>query len=154
MAQQIVIEVPGTKISELEKTSSVSRGDVAPVVQGDETKQADIGQIADFVKSELGSAAIKDESDFATPAAVAEVNQSSQMRDDAQNERIDNVEHGLVSIGGGADASFSTYAEMIAYVPLKLMFQSVIMIQTLNYVVYIRGQVLNMWRVMILLLPQ
>ncbi|EXS24379.1 GDSL-like Lipase/Acylhydrolase family protein [Acinetobacter baumannii 573719] len=119
MAQQIVIEVPGTKISELEKTSSVSRGDVAPVVQGEETKQADIGQISDFVKSELGTAALKNESDFATPAAVAESSLASQMRDDAQNERIDNVEHGLVSIGSGADASFSTYAEMIAYVPPK-----------------------------------
>ncbi len=119
MAQQIVIEVPGTKISELEKTSSVSRGDVAPVVQGEVTKQADIGQISDFVKSELGSAALKNETDFATPAAVVEVSQASQLRDDAQNERIDNVEHGLVSIGSGADASFSTYAEMIAYVPPK-----------------------------------
>ena len=59
MAQQIVIEVPGTKISELERTSSVSRTDVTPVVQNDETKQAEIGQIADFVKSELGSAALK-----------------------------------------------------------------------------------------------
>ena len=58
MAQQIVIEVPGTKISELERTSSVSRTDVTPV-QNDETKQAEIGQIADFVKSELGSAALK-----------------------------------------------------------------------------------------------
>ncbi|NLP54430.1 SGNH/GDSL hydrolase family protein [Acinetobacter baumannii] len=119
MAQQIVIEVPGTKISELEKTSSLSRGDVAPVVQGEETKQADIGQISDFVRSELGTAALKNESDFATPAAVAEANQASQIRDDAQNERIDAVEHGLVSIGSGADASFSTYAEMIAYVPQK-----------------------------------
>lgn len=119
MAQQIIIEVPGTKISELEKTSSVSRGDVTPVVQNEETKQADIGQISDFVKSELGTAALKNETDFATPAAVAEASQASQMRDDAQNERIDNVEHGLVSIGSGADASFSTYAEMIAYVPPK-----------------------------------
>lgn len=119
MAQQIVIEVPGTKISELEKTSSVSRGDVTPVVQNEETKQADIGQISDFVKSELGTAALKNESDFATPAAVAAASQASQSRDDAQNERIDNVEHGLVSIGSGADASFSTYAEMIAYVPPK-----------------------------------
>lgn len=95
MAQQIVIEVPGTKISELERTSSVSRTDVTPVVQNDETKQAEIGQIADFVKSELGSAALKNESDFATPASVASASQASQARDDAQNERIDNVEFGL-----------------------------------------------------------
>ncbi|MEG8267176.1 hypothetical protein MKR65_13190 [Acinetobacter baumannii] len=59
MAQQIVIEVPGTKISELEKASSISRNDVTPVVQDDETKQAEIGQIADLVISELGSAALK-----------------------------------------------------------------------------------------------
>ncbi|MDO0888121.1 hypothetical protein NCW36_10475 [Acinetobacter pittii] len=78
MAQQIVIEVPGTKISELERTSSVSRTDVTPVVQNDETKQAEIGQIADFVKSELGSAALKNESDFATPASVASASQASQ----------------------------------------------------------------------------
>ncbi|EPF6400677.1 SGNH/GDSL hydrolase family protein [Acinetobacter baumannii] len=119
MAQQIVIEVPGTKISELEKASSISRNDVTPVVQDDETKQAEIGLIADLVKSELGSAALKNESDFATPSAVTEAEAASQARDDAQNERIDSVEHGLVSIGSGADASFSTYAEMIAYVPPK-----------------------------------
>ncbi|AIL81077.1 hypothetical protein IX87_21410 [Acinetobacter baumannii] len=120
MAQQtIVIEVPGTPISELEPTSSVSPNDVLPVVQGDQTKKAPLEQVADLVKSGLGTAALKNESDFATPAAVAEASQASQMRDDAQNERIDNVEHGLVSIGSGADASFSTYAEMIAYVPPK-----------------------------------
>ncbi|MFV5555870.1 hypothetical protein VXR69_06300 [Acinetobacter baumannii] len=117
MAQQIVIEVPGTKISELEKTSSVSRGDVTPVVQGETTKQADIGQISDFVKSELGTAALKNESDFATPAAVAEAAAASQARDDAQNERIDATEYGLVAIGNGADKSFSTYAQMLVYVP-------------------------------------
>ncbi|HFG2491837.1 hypothetical protein OW666_11450 [Acinetobacter baumannii] len=117
MAQQIVIEVPGTKISELEKTTSVSRGDVTPVVQGEETKQADIGQIADFVKSELGSASTKDASEFATPTDVSSVAIASQQRDDAQNERLDNVEYGLIAIGNGADKSFSTYAEMIAYVP-------------------------------------
>ncbi|EOV8808851.1 hypothetical protein ACN63X_003725 [Acinetobacter baumannii] len=119
MAQQIVIEVPGTKISELEKASSVSRNDVTPVVQADETKQAEIGQIADLVKSELGTAALKNESDFATPTSVQESSQASQLRDDAQNERIDNIEYGLVAIGNGADASFATYAEMIAYVPTK-----------------------------------
>ncbi|MDC4908446.1 hypothetical protein NQ998_15555, partial [Acinetobacter baumannii] len=119
MAQQIVIEVPGTKISELEKTTSVSRGDVTPVVQGEETKQADIGQIADFVKSELGSAATKDASEFATPTDVSSVAIASQQRDDAQNERLDNVEYGLIAIGNGTDKSFSTYAEMIAYIPTE-----------------------------------
>ncbi|HCG3372832.1 TPA: CotH kinase family protein [Acinetobacter baumannii] len=92
---QLMIEVPGTKISELEKTSSVSRGDVIPVVQDEETKQADIGQISDFVKSELGSAALKDVADFATPTSVAEVSQASQMRDDAQNERIERMEYSI-----------------------------------------------------------
>lgn len=119
MAQQIIIEVPGTKISELEETSSVSTNDVIPVVQDEQTKKAPLEQVADLVKAGLGSAALKDESDFATPAAVAEASNASQVRDDAQNERIDAVEHGLVSIGSGADASFSTYAEMIAYVPPK-----------------------------------
>ncbi|MFW1790169.1 hypothetical protein ACG9XU_18200, partial [Acinetobacter pittii] len=117
MAQQIVIEVPGTKISELEKTSSVSRGDVTPVVQNNETKQAEIGQIADLVKSELGSAALKNETDFATPDTVLSVAQASQLRDDAQNERIDNVEYSVTTIANGTDASFNTYAEMIAYTP-------------------------------------
>ncbi|HAV5390978.1 TPA: exo-alpha-sialidase [Acinetobacter baumannii] len=120
MAQQtIVIEVPGTPISELEPTSSVSSEDVLPVVQGDQTKKAPLEQVADLVKSGLGTAALKNESDFATPSVVAEASQASQLRDDAQNERIDAVEHGLVSIGNGADASFSTYAEMLAYVPTK-----------------------------------
>ncbi|WP_250635185.1 hypothetical protein [Acinetobacter pittii] len=119
MAQQIVIEVPGTKISELERTSSVSRTDVTPVVQNDETKQAEIGQIADFVKSELGSAALKNESDFATPASVASASQASQARDDAQNERIDSLEYGQIATANGADRSFSTYAQMIAYMPAQ-----------------------------------
>ncbi|WP_258579948.1 SGNH/GDSL hydrolase family protein [Acinetobacter baumannii] len=119
MAQQIVIEVPGTKISELEKTSSVSRGDVTPVVQNEETKQADIGQISDFVKSELGTAALKNESDFATPTDVAEVNQASQSRDDAQNERIDNVEFNVALAQSGVEASFDSYAAMLAYTPSK-----------------------------------
>ncbi len=119
MAQQIVIEVPGTKISELEKTSSVSRGDVVPVVQGETTKQADIGQIADFVKSELGSAALKNEEDFATPQAVSAVAQASQLRDDAQNERIDEVEFKTTLAQSGYEASFDSYAAMLAYTPSK-----------------------------------
>lgn len=117
MAQQIVIEVPGTKISELEPTSSVSPNDVMPIVQGEETKKAPLEQVANLVKAGLGSAALKNESDFATPTSVSEVNEASLNRDDAQNERIDAVEYGLVAIGNGADKSFSTYAEMIAYVP-------------------------------------
>ncbi|MDC5354770.1 SGNH/GDSL hydrolase family protein [Acinetobacter baumannii] len=119
MAQTIVIEVPGKSISELEPTSNVSPEDLLPVVQGDQTKKAPLEQVADMVKAGLGSAASKDVTDFATPAAVTAASQASQLRDDAQNERIDNLEHGLVSIGSGADSSFSTYAEMIAYVPPK-----------------------------------
>ncbi|EHU2668713.1 SGNH/GDSL hydrolase family protein, partial [Acinetobacter baumannii] len=109
MAQQtIVIEVPGKSISELEPTSSVSPNDVLPVVQGEETKKAPLEQVADLVKAGLGSAALKNVEDFAIPSAVTEAEAASQARDDAQNERIDSVEHGLVSIGSGADASFST----------------------------------------------
>ncbi|WP_228269065.1 hypothetical protein [Acinetobacter junii] len=119
MAQQIVIEVPGTKISELEPTSSVSASDFLPVVQDEETKRAPLEQISELVKKGLGSAALKNASEFATPASVTSVNQASQLRDDAQNERIDSVEHGLVSIGNGADASFNTYAEMLNYLPPK-----------------------------------
>ncbi|MDO7460709.1 sialidase family protein [Acinetobacter baumannii] len=119
MAQQIVIEVPGTKISELERVSNVSRTDVTPVVQKDETKQAEIGQISDFVKSELGSAALKSETDFATPAAVIAANVASQQRDDAINERVDSVEYSISSIKNGADASFNTYTEMLEYVPAQ-----------------------------------
>lgn len=121
-----------------------------PVVQADETKQADIGQVADLVKSELGSAALKDETAFATPAALQEVSANSQSRDDAQNERIDAVEHGLVSIANGADASFSTYAEMLAYVPQNPMYLYVIMTLILHCVALIHGQVHNMYRVMTL----
>lgn len=120
MAQQtIVIEVPGTPISELETTSNVTAKDVLPIVQDGETKKVPLEQVSDLVKAELGSAAFKKESDFATPTALNNVAKASQVRDDAQNERIDSVEHGLVSIGSGADASFGTYAEMIAYVPPK-----------------------------------
>lgn len=119
MAQQIVIEVPGTKISELEKASSVSRNDVTPVVQADETKQAEIGQIADFVKSELGSAALKDETAFATPAQVMTASLSSQQRDDAINERVDEVEFKATLAQSGYEASFDSYEEMLAYIPSK-----------------------------------
>lgn len=60
MAQQtIVIEVPGTPISELEQTSSVSLFDVLPVVQDGETKKAPLEQVSDLVKAGLGSAALK-----------------------------------------------------------------------------------------------
>lgn len=119
MAQTIVIEVPGKSISELEPTSSVSPDDVLPVVQGEDTKKAPLEQVADMVKAGLGSAALKNEDDFAKPDAVNAVAVASQIRDDAQNERIDSVEHGLVAIGNGADKSFATYAEMIAYVPTE-----------------------------------
>jgi len=118
MAQQtIIIEVPGTPISGLPEASSVTREDTTPVVQEQETKQASIGQISDLVKSELGTAALKNESDFSTPDAVAAVESASQQRDDAQNERIDAVEYGLTAVANGADKSFTTYAQMIAYVP-------------------------------------
>lgn len=120
MAQQtIVIEVPGTPISELEPTSSVSPNDVLPIVQGEETKKAPLEQVADMVKAGLGSAALKNEADFATPAQVSSVEVSSQQRDDAINERVDTVEFSLTTIANGADASFNAYAEMIAYTPAK-----------------------------------
>ncbi|MDT1877802.1 exo-alpha-sialidase, partial [Acinetobacter baumannii] len=45
------------------------------------------------------------------------VETASQQRDDAQNERIDAVEYGLTAVANGADKSFTTYAQMIAYVP-------------------------------------
>lgn len=118
MAQQtIVIEVPGTPISELETTSSVAAKDVLPIVQDGETKKVPLEQVADLVKTGLGSAAFKKASDFATPTALNNVAQASQIRDDAQNERIDNVEFGLASMANGSDKSFATYAEMLAYVP-------------------------------------
>ena len=119
MAQQIVIEVPGTKISELERTSSVNADVVVPVVQDDETKQAPLGQIADFVKAGLGSAAFEGKESFATPESVGGVEAASQQRDDAIGERVDNVEFGLISIANGSDKSFATYAEMLAYAPTE-----------------------------------
>lgn len=109
MAQQtIVIEVPGTPISELEPTSSVSPNDVLPIVQGEETKKAPLEQVADMVKAGLGSAALKNEADFATPAALNSVAQASQIRDDAQNERIDFVEFGVATFQGGYFKSYVT----------------------------------------------
>ncbi|MFX9893084.1 sialidase family protein [Acinetobacter baumannii] len=119
MAQQIVIEVPGTKISELEMASSVSRKDTTPVVQNEETKQASVGSIADLVKSELGSAAFKSSSEFATPSSVNSVDIASKMRVDAVNERVDVVEYAVSTMQGGGDASFKTYEEMLAYTPPK-----------------------------------
>ncbi|MER8255734.1 hypothetical protein ABS250_15210 [Acinetobacter nosocomialis] len=109
MAQKtIVIEVPGTPISELEATSNVTAEDVLPVVQEGETKKTPLEQIVAFVKRGLGSAALKNASDFATPAAVAKVDQASQFRDDAQNERIDIVERGITTFSGGYYKSYLT----------------------------------------------
>jgi hypothetical protein len=120
MAQQtIVIEVPGTPISQLEPTSSVSPEDVLPVVQGKETRKAPLEQVADMVKAGLGSAASKDASEFATPSAVTSVAQESQQRDDAQNERIDDVEFKITLAQSGVEASFDSYAAMLAYTPSK-----------------------------------
>ncbi|MDA4857554.1 GDSL-type esterase/lipase family protein [Acinetobacter baumannii] len=119
MPQEIVIEVPGTKISELDETSSVNAEDVMPVVQNGETKKAPLNQVADLVKAGLGSAALKNESDFATPASVTEVSQASKLRDDAQNERIDKVEFEVALAQAGVEASFDSYAKMLAYTPTK-----------------------------------
>ncbi|MCH7357449.1 SGNH/GDSL hydrolase family protein [Acinetobacter sp. NIPH 1958] len=119
MAQQIVIEVPGTKISELEPTSSVSAQDMLPIVQGTETKKAPLEQVADLVISGLGSAAQREASDFATPASVIEAAAASQARDDAQNERIDDVEFKTLLAQSGVEASFNSYAAMLAYTPSK-----------------------------------
>ncbi|TCM61865.1 hypothetical protein EC844_12619 [Acinetobacter calcoaceticus] len=119
MAQRIVIEVPGTKISELDRTSKVTAKDFFPVVQDDETKQAPLEQVANLIVAGLGSAAMKNEIDFASPASVEAVKVQSQKQTDAANERIDGVEYGLKAIGNGADASFSTYTEMVAYIPAK-----------------------------------
>ncbi|ADX03024.1 hypothetical protein [Acinetobacter baumannii] len=117
MATQVVIEVPGVPISELEPTSNVSPNDVMPVVQEGETKKAPLQQVADLVKSGLGTAALKNESDFATPTAVVAVAQSSQSRDDAINERVDEVEFNVTLAKSGYEASFNSYAEMLAYTP-------------------------------------
>ncbi len=119
MAQTIVIEVPGKSISELEPTSSVSPDDVLPVVQGEDTKKAPLEQVADMVKSGLGTAALKDESDFATPAQITTVGISSQQRDDAINERVDEVEFKATLAQSGYEASFDSYEEMLTYIPSK-----------------------------------
>ncbi|MBO2842465.1 pyocin knob domain-containing protein [Acinetobacter baumannii] len=119
MAQIISIEVPGTKISELEQASNVKAEDFLPVVQDGETKKAPFSHVADMVKAGLGSAASKDASEFATPSAVTSVAQESQQRDDAQNERIDDVEFKIALAQSGVEASFDSYAAMLAYTPSK-----------------------------------
>ncbi|MDC4563586.1 hypothetical protein NQ786_17840, partial [Acinetobacter baumannii] len=119
MGQNIIIEVPGKKISELDFTSSVSADNTFPVVQDEETLQAPLGQVVDFVKRQLGSAALKNEEDFVTPDGLDAVSIASQQRDDAVNERVDNVEFSVLSIKNGNDASFNTYNEMIAYTPIQ-----------------------------------
>lgn len=123
MAQKIVIEVPGTKISELERTSKVTAKDFFPVVQDDETKQAPLEQVANLVVAGLGSAALKNETDFASPASVDEVKVQSQKQVDAVNERIDGVERGLAAKQSGYFASYSTLEKAnadIANIPLNV----------------------------------
>lgn len=123
MAQQtVVIEVPGTPISELDPTSSVRAEDVIPLVQGDQTKKAPLDQVVDLVKKGLGSAALKNENDFATPTSVDEVSQASQARDDAQNERLNTLEYLQQATSGGYFKSYLTLAQAnadIANIPLN-----------------------------------
>lgn len=117
MAQQtIVIEVPGTPISGLPESSSVTREDTTPVVQGGETKQAEIGQISDLVISELGTAALKNESDFATPSALASAEAASQARDDALHERVDTVEYNSAVTSSGR-YTYKTYDIAVSKLP-------------------------------------
>ncbi|WP_228306814.1 hypothetical protein [Acinetobacter baumannii] len=119
MGQQIVIEVPGTPISELEQTSRVQPHDVLPVVQNDETKKAPLQQIAELVQSGLGSASLKNVDDFATPTALSVVEQAIQQNIDATNERVDEVEFKTTLAQSGVEASFNSYAEMLAFTPSK-----------------------------------
>lgn len=115
MANQIIINVPGKPISELESTSNVSSKDVLPVVQDGETKKAPLEQVSDLVKSGLGSAALKNVADFATPASVIEVSQASQMRDDAQNERIERMEYAIYLFqNNGVFKAYRTKALMLS----------------------------------------
>ncbi|WP_396233291.1 CotH kinase family protein [Acinetobacter baumannii] len=115
MANQIIINVPGKPISELESTSNVSLKDVLPVVQDGETKKAPLEQVADLVKAGLGSAAFKNVADFATPTSVSEVNQASQMRDDAQNERIERMEYAIYLFqNNGVFKAYRTKALMLS----------------------------------------
>lgn len=119
MGNQIIIEVPGTPISELEQTSSVKPNDVLPIVQDEETKKAPLEQVSDMVKAGLGSAALKDEGDFATPSALLVVEQTIQQNIDATNERVDEVEFKTTLAQSGVEASFNSYAEMLAFTPSK-----------------------------------
>lgn len=115
MANQIIINVPGKPISELESTSNVSLKDVLPVVQDGETKKAPLEQVADLVKAGLGSAAFKNVADFATPTSVSEVNQASQMRDDAQNERLERMEYAIYLFqNNGVFKAYRTKALMLS----------------------------------------
>ncbi|MEW5969620.1 MAG: SGNH/GDSL hydrolase family protein [Pseudomonadota bacterium] len=116
---EIVIQVPGTPISELEPTSSVQKENVIPVVQEGETKQAPLQQIAEMIVATLGSAAQKNVEDFATPASINETAVASQQRDDALNERVNDVEFSVVLAQSGYEASFDSYAAMLAYTPSK-----------------------------------
>ncbi|WP_407499821.1 CotH kinase family protein [Acinetobacter baumannii] len=115
MANQIIINVPGKPISELESTSNVSLKDVLPIVQDGETKKAPLEQVADLVKAGLGSAAFKNVADFATPTSVSEVNQASQMRDDAQNERLERMEYAIYLFqNNGVFKAYRTKALMLS----------------------------------------
>ena len=102
-------------ISELESTSNVSLKDVLPIVQDGETKKAPLEQVADLVKAGLGSAAFKNVADFATPTSVSEVNQASQMRDDAQNERLERMEYAIYLFqNNGVFKAYRTKALMLS----------------------------------------
>ncbi|EHU2143648.1 SGNH/GDSL hydrolase family protein [Acinetobacter baumannii] len=119
MANQIIIEVPGTPISELPETSHVKGEDHFPIVQDEETLKAPLSQFVELIISFLGSAALKNSTDFATPTDVQSVAQASQSRDDAQNERIDDIEFKTTLAQSGVEASFDSYAAMLAYTPTK-----------------------------------
>ncbi|ENV33921.1 sialate O-acetylesterase [Acinetobacter gerneri] len=104
----MTLEVSGTPIGYLARAKSVEKKDVLPIVQEGVTKQVEAAQVVNLVTNNLGSAALKNTEDFASTVTVNEL-----------KSEVQGVTYAVIAISNGADKSFPTYAEMIAYKPAQ-----------------------------------
>lgn len=104
----MTLEVSGTPIGYLARAKSVEKKDVLPIVQDGVTKQVEAQEVVSLVTDNLGTAALKNTEDFA-----------STQRVDALKNEVQDVTYAVIAISNGADKSFPTYAEMIAYKPTQ-----------------------------------
>ncbi|WEI18204.1 hypothetical protein PY247_18340 [Acinetobacter proteolyticus] len=103
------------KISELDDASGFSNGDVLPVVQSGETRKIPREVIFNSFVSNLGSAALASNEDFASASVVDEISEQVEQKANEQNERIERIEHAVYLIrNNGVFKAYRTKAQMLA----------------------------------------